>query len=267
MLLGVAWAPLAIPIYWLGGRYDPNLASIVALVGLYGEFLVLLQFWRRSFYQDAQPLRHCGLLFQQEDGTYLGRGLLIGISGIGALFGLEWLLGWIQLQAPSVPLPQLAIAGLIMALAVGFAEELLFRGWLLTELEQDYRPAIALWSSSFVFALAHYIRPWEAIIDTWPQFFGLLLLGAVLGWGKRSAPRPAELAGRGRLSLPIGLHAGLVWGYYLVNVGQLVDYTQTVPAWLTGIDRNPLAGIMGLLLLSLIGWQLRRPSAKPKRTA
>jgi len=29
--------------------------------------------------------------------------------------------------------------------------------------------------------------------------------------------------------LPIGLHSGLVWGYYIINVGQLVEYSGQVP--------------------------------------
>jgi membrane protease YdiL (CAAX protease family) len=268
LTLGLLWAPFAIPIYGFGNQYDPNLASILALALLYVEFLGLLWVWRRRFYHDQQPLKSCGFYCQAQDGLHLLRGIAIGLAGILALFGLQLLLGWATLQA-AVPQWRLVLEGLLMALAVGWAEELLFRGWLLTELEQDYRPAIALWSSSLIFALAHYIRPIEAIIDTWPQFFGLLLLGMALVWGKRSlrvprrpslksAPRP------GRLSLPIGLHAGLVWGYYMFNVGNLIEYTNAVPDWVTGVDRNPLAGLLGLWLLGIIAWSLqwRQPLAR-----
>jgi hypothetical protein len=45
----------------------------------------------------------------------------------------------------------------------------------------------------------------------------------------------------------------LVWGYYVVNVGELVTYTQTVSPAITGIYGNPIAGVMGwLFLLGLI---------------
>ncbi|WP_338010940.1 hypothetical protein [Planktothrix prolifica] len=46
---------------------------------------------------------------------------------------------------------------------------------------------------------------------------------------------------------------GLVWGYYIINVGQLINYSDTVSEAITGIDKNPLAGVMGLFCLSAIG--------------
>ncbi|MEM8502332.1 MAG: hypothetical protein AAF716_04185, partial [Cyanobacteria bacterium P01_D01_bin.1] len=68
-----------------------------------------------------------------------------------------------------------------------------------------------------------------------------------------------------RLGYPIGLHAGLIWGYYIVNVGGLSDYTGRAPEWVTGIDSNPLAGLMGLILLGLIAREFAK-TAQPKTT-
>jgi hypothetical protein len=56
----------------------------------------------------------------------------------------------------------------------------------------------------------------------------------------------------------MGLHAGLVGGYYIVNVGQLMQYSGQVPEWVTGIDGNPLAGLMGLGFLSLLAIAMKR---------
>ena len=52
------------------------------------------------------------------------------------------------------------------------------------------------------------------------------------------------------LGISIGIRAGLVWGYYIVNVGQLIEYTNQVPVWVKGINGNPIAGVMGLVFLS-----------------
>jgi hypothetical protein len=41
--------------------------------------------------------------------------------------------------------------------------------------------------------------------------------------------------------------------YYIFNIGHLIDYTEQVTNWVTGIDQNPLAGIMGIIFLSLLG--------------
>lgn len=137
-----------------------------------------------------------------------------------------------------------------MAFGVGLAEELLFRGWLVDELQWDYGPNVSLWLSSTLYALLHFVKPFAEIWRTSPSFPGLLLLGLMLGW--------TRIARKGRLGFPIGLHAGLVWGYYVINVGDLVLYTSQVPVWVTGIDRNPLAGSMGLLFLGLIALGLRQ---------
>ena len=57
--------------------------------------------------------------------------------------------------------------------------------------------------------------------------------------------------------MSIGLHTGLVWGYYILTVGQLLEYTGKVPAWFTGIDGNPIAGLMGLFFLSILALWMR----------
>ena len=89
-----------------------------------------------------------------------------------------------------------------------------------------------------------------------------MLLGLILSWGRQ--------VHNGRLGFSIGLHAGLVWGYYIINVGSLIRYSSQIPLWVTGIDNNPLAGGMGLLFLSLIAIglqtlpELKRDSARTR---
>jgi membrane protease YdiL (CAAX protease family) len=129
------------------------------------------------------------------------------------------------------------------------AEELLFRGWLLDELRYDWGFTPALWVSSAIYGALHFIKPWEAIVESLPSFPGLLLLGLTLGWARQRTT--------GRLGLAIGLHAGLVAGYYLIDVGDLALYTERVPEWVTGLNQNPLAGAMGVLFLSLTAMGLR----------
>lgn len=244
------WLPLAAPIYWLGR--DPNSVSILTMVLLYGEFIFLLRFWGKHVYRQPKLLRHYGLERTRRNVGYLLIGLGTGIITVLSLFGLEGWLGWLVWQRATVFLPQVILEGLIVALGIGFAEELLFRGWLLDELQRDYPPRAALWANALVYAVLHFIKPPAEIIRTLPGFPALLLLGLTFVWAKRSS--------RSRLGLPIGLHAGLVWGYYIINVGQVVQYSGQVPDWITGVDRNPLAGIMGLLFLGIIAFWVRRRS-------
>ncbi len=250
LALLVMWVPLAVPIYWLGR--DPNSVSILTMVLLYGEFIFLVRFWGKNVYRQPNLLRHYGLKRTRRNGIELLIGLWVGLTTVLSLFGLQGWLGWLVWQRPAVFLTRLILEGLIVAIALGFAEELLFRGWLLDELQRDYPPRVALWANALVFALLHFIKPLAAIRRTWPQLPGLLLLGLTLVWAKRSS--------HSRLGLPIGFHAGLVWGYYIINVGQLIHYSGRVPDWVTGVDRNPLAGIMGLLFLGVIAFWIRRRS-------
>ncbi|MEL7054233.1 MAG: CPBP family intramembrane glutamate endopeptidase, partial [Cyanobacteria bacterium J06588_5] len=130
------------------------------------------------------------------------------------------------------------------------------------ELEEGYSGPKALVMSALFFGATHYIKPWDEIVSSLPQLLGLVVLGMVLVWARRSPTGPPgkQLT---RLGYPLGLHAGLIWGYYIVNVGGLSEYTGQVPEWITGIGNNPLAGLMGVVLLSLIGWPFAK-IAKPK---
>lgn len=249
LTLLLLWLPVAVPIYLL--VHDANLVTILTIPPLYVEFILLLRLWGRHVYQQPHILQHYGLQLTRLNGVDLLRGLAIGLISVLLLFGIEGVFGWLVWQQPKVILLRLILEGLVVSLGYGFAEELLFRGWLLDELQRDYRRTTALWADALTFATLHFIKPLDAIIHTLPQFPALVLLGLTLVWGKRSR--------RGRLGLPMGLHGGIVWGYYIINVGELIKYSGQVPDWVTGVNKNPLAGVMGLLFLSVLAlWMKRR---------
>ncbi|MDB9338063.1 MULTISPECIES: CPBP family intramembrane glutamic endopeptidase [Cyanophyceae] len=241
------WLPFAIPIYLLVS--DSNSESILTMVLLYAEFIFLLQLWGKNVYQQPQIFKQYGLEITQINAVDLLSGLATGIISILVVFGLQGFLGWLVWQQPQVFLPKIILEGLIVSLAIGFAEELLFRGWLLDELQRDYSRSVALWINAVAFAVLHFIKPLEAIIHTLPQFPALVLLGLTQVWAKRWR--------RGRLGLPIGLHGGLVWGYYIINVGQLIEYSGQVPDWITGVNQNPLQGVMGVVFMGILALWMR----------
>jgi uncharacterized protein len=43
-----------------------------------------------------------------------------------------------------------------------------------------------------------------------------------------------------------------VWAYYIVNVGNMVKYTGRVSDWITGINGNPISGLLGLIFLGVL---------------
>lgn len=251
VVLLLVWLPIAAPIYLVLGS-DRNLTTILTMGWLLIAFLLLVRLWGQWVYRQPRLLQQYGLRVSWQNLTEGLQGLGIGLVLTFGLFLVQGMLGWLEVQNLSVALVRIIGEGLLSAIAVGFAEELVFRGWLLDELQRGYSPQTALWVNAVVFALAHFLRPLAEIIRTLPQFLGLLLLGLILVWAKRSQ--------QGRLGLAIGLHAGLVWGYYIVAVGQLIQYHDPrISPWLVGVNNNPLAGLTGVaFLLGLALWMQRR---------
>ena len=151
----------------------------------------------------------------------------------------------------------LLLNALLLGLGVGFAEELLFRGWLLGELTLLLGQQRALWLQAALFSLVHtrFNQPLPLLLSL---MGGLLLLGLALGLQRR--------ADAGLLWGSIGLHGGLVGGWFLLLKGLLVLHP-SAPAWLIG-PANPigsLPGWLGLILLLLARrrwWRPQIPGSK-----
>lgn len=248
----IIWLPLAIPIYL--SLEDENTVSILTMSILFIEFIFALVFLTQKIYDNPKGLGYYGLVGSRKNGVELVKGLSIGLVFCWALFIVESLLGWVIFQPVSHTLLKVVIEGLIVGIGVAFAEELFFRGWILTELEQDYSPQIALVSNALIFASLHFLKPLSEVIRTLPQFPALVLLGLTLVWAKRTHGH--------RLGICIGIHGGLVWGYYILKVGKLTQYTDQVSPWITGIDGNPIAGVMGILFLGILAIIMTRKSFK-----
>lgn len=242
------WLPFAGLMTWLIS--DANTVTILTMSVMFIEFLVLVRLWGWRLYRNAHPFHTYGLEWTPQNGWELIQGLGIGLVAIFGMFIVQGAFGWLQWRSPDPNFGLVLAEGLLVGLGVGLAEELLFRGWLLDELQRDYRASTVLWINTTVFAVLHFLRPWSEVVRLFPQFGGLLLLGGALVLAKRATLR---------LGLPMGIHAGLVLGNYLINVGDLVTYNNRVPQWITGIDENPMAGVVGLLFLAgLVGLMVGR---------
>ncbi|MEM7555112.1 MAG: type II CAAX endopeptidase family protein [Cyanobacteria bacterium P01_A01_bin.84] len=247
VILVLFWLPYGTFIYFFIA--DENQKTILAMVPLAIEFFVFIPVWSSYLHKQSQVYKRYGLEFTSQNGVELLQGIAIGLISILILFILQAIFGWIIWQQSNTFLLKVVVEGAITGLGVAFAEEVVFRGWILDELQRDYSPLVVVWTGASIFAISHFIKPLPLILRTSPQFLGLLLLGFVCIWAKYSC--------RGRLGLPIGIHGGLVWGYYIINVGQLTKYTRSVPIWLTGVNDNPLAGIIGLLFLGLLAFWMK----------
>lgn len=246
ILLLLLWLPVAIPVQ-LFLSHDPNLVTILTMGWLFILFFILVRVTGKWIYQQSHPYQNVGLIRNGRIFLEGLQGLGIGLSLTAILFVLQGTFGWLNWQANALPFWQLIAEGALTGIGVAIAEESVFRGWLLNELEQDYSLTLALWANSIIFAIAHFLKPIPAMLETLPALPGLVMLGIILVLARRKTQR--------KLGLPIGLHAGLVWGYYIVDVGELVSYSNAVSPAITGIYGNPIAGVMGwIFLLGLIIW-------------
>lgn len=236
-----AWLPLgvivAVALKWrppqpLGEKKLPLLASVYLIV----PFIL----WGVS-QVEHQSFGDWGLTWEPQLFLSTGWGFFLGVLGFAILFSLQALFGWIQWQGDSRKIwqqwPSILLT-LVIGLWISGTEELVFRGFLQTLLQQDYSQIIAAMLVSAIFAVAHLI--WEQK-DTLPQLPGLWLMGMILVW--------ARVCNHNSLGLAIGLHAGWIWCIAGLDMTQSIRYTGRVSEWITGAVTKPLAGISGLLLL------------------
>jgi len=232
-LLGLLGVPLA------------QQAALAALPAVFALFASLPARLRRAW-GSSEPWRNLGV---RAPAPAVARALLRGLIKALLLLGLvaaglavTGQLSWMpRLTAP------LVLNALLLGLGVGFAEELLFRGWLMGELSLLLGRQRALWLQAAVFSLVHTrfnLPPLQLL----GLLGGLLLLGLALGLQRR--------ADGGLLWGAIGLHGGLVGGWFLLVQG-LVEVSATAPGWLIG-PANPIGGVLGWLGLGLLLLARRR---------
>ncbi|CAI8155359.1 MAG: Uncharacterised protein [Synechococcus sp. CC9902] len=250
LLYVLGWIICA-PLVWLGlSSSQHSLAGTLTSVLL---LVLLLPAWCRCRWDTSHCWRSLGISGGGRGGrrrlsSALLRGLLLA-TFLLALVTVALLMGswahWLGEWSLSRSLNALALL-----LVVGLTEELIFRGWLWRELDQLIGPASAVAGQALIFSLVHT----RFNLGFWPMLtllIGLLLLGLCLAVQRR-------LDG-GSLWGCVGLHGGLVAGWFLLQSG-LLQLSPDAPSWLVGpggSNPNPLGGAIGLGgLLGLLSLQL-----------
>ena len=250
---GTVLYPAALVTVFLGGQLllgllGVPLAQQAALAALPAVAALLLSLpWRvRRAWGSPLPWRELGV---RAAWPALLRALLRGL--IKALLLLALVALCLSLGAQLVWQPRLTapllLNAVLLGLGVGFAEELLFRGWLLGELQRLLGGQRALWLQAAVFSLVHtrFNLPPLLLLAL---LGGLLLLGLALGLQRR--------ADGGLLWGAVGLHGGLVGGWFLLSQGLMV-LDPSAPGWLAG-PANPIGSLPGWLGLGLLLLARRR---------
>ncbi|MBW4684463.1 MAG: CPBP family intramembrane metalloprotease [Komarekiella atlantica HA4396-MV6] len=230
------WLPIAIvstfKLNWQPTKPLQPGQKLPLLVSLY--LLAPLILWGISWLTNTSFSNYGVANFSMLGSLVLGFGL--GVLSLAIVFSGQFGLGWCSFQWSNIKLlPPILLPILLIALLVGGIEELIFRGFLFSELAQDYPIWIAATISSLIFAVLHLV--WEQS-ETIPQVPGLWLMGMVLVL--------ARFVDRGNLGLAWGLHAGWVWAIATIDTAELVTYTAKVSEWFTGKNKKPLAGLAGI---------------------
>ncbi|MDY6781540.1 MAG: CPBP family intramembrane glutamic endopeptidase [Cyanobacteriota bacterium] len=240
----ILWLPVAIPLAGVlkwnptqpptGEQKVPILASLYAIAPV----IMALAVW-----VEGTAWSDYGLTFQPQTFTSLGLGLALGVFSLSLVFSLESLCGWIEWHFKNFKrLWSLWLPILGLGLWISWTEELIFRGFVLSELASDNSLVGAAIASSLIFALSHLL--WERKQGL-PQLPGLTLMGLVLV--------VARWVDGGSIGLAWGLHAAWIFALTCLDSAQLISYPKENAAWIVGMGGKPLVGIAALLYLLATG--------------
>ena len=231
---------LASPLIFLG--INKENISLIGTIITFLIFVISLPKWFEVRWELNNVWKLVGVKINRnrKPSFYFLKGLLGAISLLSAiLIPIILFKDGIWLGEISI---DILINSLLLIFGVGFAEELIFRGWLLEELKNQFGLKKALIFQSAIFSLVHIgfnLPLWQMI----SILSGLFLLGIFLAF--------VRLKNNNSLWGCIGLHGGLVGGWFLINNG-LFKISKDVPIWLVGpgnINTNPLGGFWGISLL------------------
>lgn len=191
-------------------------------------------------------------------------------------FGEGWLLGMILVTAGYVLLavtgmaesagfrflPSTFFGWLLLFLLQPFAEELLFRGYLMSLLARYFNLWTALWISSLAFSLVHATNDGFSTLG----FITITVAGFLFG---------LLFLKTGQLWLPTGFHAawnfmqGVVFGFPTsgVRTYSITNTSTSGPDWLSGGAFGFEGSILAILLVVASIWWYRESLTKEKLSA
>jgi len=238
-----------LPLWLFTALKAVDVAWMLLLTGLFGRFID-----RRRFAEfglgPADGWRGDAIL-----------GLALGTVQMIAIVVISWLAGCVRFAMLPNPLSafqlQYAALGLLLFVLVAVGEELLFRGYVQTNLQEGAGPAVALGVTSVLFGLFHALNPNQS----WFAMLNLILAGVALGMGYWAT---------GSLWLPMAYH--LSWNFVQGSIlglpvsgmrygGLIIVADWGKAPWLTGHAFGPEGGLLGTaMLLITIGlfWSQRQ---------
>ncbi|MBP0009459.1 MULTISPECIES: CPBP family intramembrane glutamic endopeptidase [unclassified Roseofilum] len=241
------WLPIAIPIARHLKWHPPHPLDPQQKLSLLMPLYLLVPLLLGAIvWIEKQPISNYGLGLDRSVFVSLMAGLALSILTLFIAYGLQVVWGTLAWQPEAIAASFLPTLGSILALSlwIGVIEETVFRGFLLTELQGDMGLVWAAILSSLIFALSHLIWDFKGSLIQVP---GLALMGLVLVL--------ARWVDGGSLGLAWGLHGGWIWGLISLDTTQILKpkSDRSWPEWVTGINGEPLSGLVGILILGITG--------------
>ena len=238
------------PVGWIISRFfyifdrdiSSNNLSIIGTIISFMLFLGVLPSWGNIRWKTNKFWLSIGLDVNnklQALKTFFN-GFIFSVFLIFILFMLCFLCGWID-RLDYVKFTELLNA-ILLIVGIVFAEEIVFRGWLMEEMALLFGVRRGIILQSTIFSLAHF-RSDIGLLALIPFLTGLFLFGLVLNLRRT--------IDRGSLWGCIGLHGGLVGIWYLFDSGMVVFSSET-PYFLLGPSRNmvnPIGSVFGITVL------------------
>ncbi|SFR33337.1 CPBP family intramembrane glutamic endopeptidase [Halogeometricum limi] len=218
---------------------------------------------------DRRTIADLGLGFDRDWWLDLGFGLVLGGVLMTAIFVVALAAGWVRVEGTFTGGSRGFLLGFalltVQFLGVGISEELLVRGYLLTNVAEGFAQsvsrgaaaAVAILVSSVLFGVAHLSNPNATLVSA----LGISLAGVLLGL-------PYLLTDE--LAIPIGIHIswnlsqGGVYGFAVSGLGvgaNVIDTAETGPDVFTGGAFGPEAGLLGVAAVvlgtGLVVWYVR----------
>ena len=247
LLYALGWLA-AVPLTLLGLPTDQ--LSLTGTVLSFVLFLLVMPRWAALRWSEPRPWAALGIRGakpqeQPAPAAALLKGLLIAAGLLTVITSIVLIQGSGNWRG-EVDATHLVNA-VLLCLGVGFAEELIFRSWLWAELNQMIGPRRGALAQACIFSLVH-TRFNLGLAAMSGLLVGLFLLGMVLAKQRQ--------ADRGSLWGCIGLHGGLVSGWFLLQ-NSLLELDPQAPSWLIGPggnQANPLGGLIAIASLTSLLW-------------
>ena len=243
ILYGIGWA-LSQPLLFL--NFEKENLSLIGTIFSFLLFIFFMPYWFDIRWKRSNPWALLGITKNKllNNFFHFFQGVLFSLVLI-TLILLPLLkynfIYWIGEFSPSI-----LLNSILLGLGVGFAEEIIFRGWLLEEFKFEYGTKISMSLQALLFSFVHPLSNnsfWNII----GLRLGFFLLGIFLSL--------VRIKDKGSLWSCIGIHGGLVGIWFYINNG-LIELKESTPSFLAGPFTqnmsNPIGSFSAILILLLL---------------